>query len=183
MKKGSTSREILMLAIGAVFSVIITAIYEFLKVRPVIQDMAGFINWLWLNVINFKISLWVVILIIFIMLIFKYIFRKPSVIPVTEEEDPDWMKYTGDSINGQNWSWVWEEDVNVKGDFHPKYLNIECDMCRTPMNITRSYRYGDSATCPRCGNTMMEPLIESNVRTLIIDNIRKGIYKSAINRK
>lgn len=97
-----------------------------------------------------------------------------------EEQMPQYLKYTSDTIEQVKFEWEYEKTAD--GKYVVRNLTIICPDCGTSL---RPYPHNyDYYKCPRCnktlsrydrGRTIIKPL--EDVKAVIYDNIKRNIYK------
>lgn len=165
-------KEILISFIGALFGIILTAIYDWVKDKPIFSTVWNFLKWIWFKILEFEIRLWQLILIVFVIYIIRKIIKTKS----NNIENPKFLSYTTDNIHFFNWKWSW--GLNPRNDqWNITDIKPICPKCQTMMHYeysTMYYKY--IADCPRCKFTNNQIAEIKDIEAIIIDNIRRGIY-------
>ncbi len=84
---------------------------------------------------------------------------------INKENNPHFVKYTSDEING----WHWEK--NYEGKYAIEGLHPICQKCNTP--LVQDSIYGYNVKCPRCKSVKNSRIPNSDhIKTIIYDNVR-----------
>ena len=165
----------------SVFGFLLTVGYDILKEKPVFNTIWSILKLTWKGIItflNFDLKVWWILIGIAMIILALYIALKISDAKNSEISQSDILKYTTDVISGWHWEWRWEKGYDRK--FGIEGLHPVCSRCNTP--LVYEERYGD-IICPRCnskpGNKVPD---EDIVKTMIYDNIKKGLYPKACDR-
>jgi len=166
----------------AVFSLLLTIVYDFSKQEPILTTIWKITKWtesFILIVLNFDLRLWWVLLGIVFLTLLLYILAK---IKNTENFKPDFCKYREDKF--KNWTWTWDWEFNKRKEaWVVSKMQAHCPRCETSL-IDLSNEYEAFFECPRCdfqakNNYCDDPF---KIETLILDNLdrkkRKGKYKN-----
>ncbi len=169
--------EIKIAIIGAAFGVIFTAIYDWIKAKPILSTFVSFCKWLWKNIFQVELSIWQILLAIFLFLIIKGIlknFKKETTNDTLDENH--WLNYKEDSIDGVKWKWNWQKNT-MTGKMNIDDLRPVCPNCETPMDLHESGSY-QFADCPRCEKILDRFKSPPKVEAVIIDNIQRNLYSN-----
>lgn len=121
-----------------------------------------------MKIITFKIPLWIILLIIIIVIVVLVVIANFS----TKEVEPEFIKYTEDTINGNTWTWSWKR--NYAGEWNVINLKVKCPKCQFTM-----IEYLDNVfACPMCkfdsrGKKFDEPY---EIESIIIDKVKNKTY-------
>ena len=168
-KKGLLNNAWFQLIIGAlVFSPIGNLIGERFKDIPVLSPILSAFTFVWLRVLNFKIPLWIIGILLFII----YYVNKAINRVVSEKVDnvlPHWLNWKQDRL--KNWNWSWEYQLNGS-----KYiitnLRVICDKCNFKMSETYS-----GHKCPKCDNQIYNVTeFPDEIHDIISQKIMKDDY-------
>ncbi|MCG2612596.1 hypothetical protein LZZ90_13885 [Flavobacterium sp. SM15] len=163
---------------GAFASIIFTAIYDFIKAKPILSTFWNLLKWIWNHIFEFQLKIWQILIFFITIWIIKSIikvFKKPNE-NLTTQNDADWLNYTEDNINGLNWRWKWIKNV-LTHKWNIEDLTIACNKCGTSMHLDDSYVYGKTAECPRCENRIRDYKDLVKIEAIIIDNVKRDMYK------
>ena len=161
----------------AVFSLLLTMGYDFLKQIPILTTLGVGIKWIknvvW-NILNFNIKVWwisvtLILLIAIIYAINKLLSHNNN---KTQSDKPDFYAYKEDKLKNWRWSWNWRFSLK-QNNWTIADLKAHCPNCDTSMiEINDSY-FRLSFSCPRCNFKSDEYLSEDphKISMLIIDNI------------
>lgn len=170
--------EIKIAIIGAAFGVIFTAIYDWIKAKPVLSTFLSLCKLLWENVFQFKLSVWQVFLVLFLFFVIKIVLKKFNKKKANDSFDENhWLKYKEDIFDGVKWKWDWQKNT-VTGKTNIYDLRPLCPDCETQMDIKESGSY-EFADCPRCEYILARFKSPSKVEAVIIDNVQRSIYPNA----
>lgn len=156
----------------ALLSICLTAIYDLIKDKPFLSTLLHVVTWIFeliVSVLTFKLSLWIVILLMVGLWLFIRV-RNLS----KKVIDPDFWNYKRDVFN----KWIWKWDYEFLGSsWDIINLRPHCPNCET-MLINKGSMYHGDVRCPRCNYRATDKEIEStnDTKVLIIDNIQKGAY-------
>jgi hypothetical protein len=153
---------------------ILTVIYDVLKGKQVLSTIANILKTIWSGIIdflNFELKVWWVLVgIVAIVFIFWVIIKIYSVV----SEEPEFTKYTSDTIQGWKWEWSWRK--NYYGKYEIDNLHPICHSCGTA--LARKNDYQNSIYCVRCGmeyNGMELPKID-HVELYIGDTVNRKLF-------
>lgn len=159
--------------VTAIFSFLLTVFYDLIKGKQILSTVSSLLNTIWSAVIsffNFELKVWwvligIVCLFAILWCISKYYDYK--------DNDPPFITYTQDSIQGWNWQWIWQKDLYGKYDI--KNLHPVCSKCDTP--LVNSNRFDASLECLRCGHKYKNYLPDfDNIKIIIADNVHRNMY-------
>jgi hypothetical protein len=170
--KENKSSEYKIAVFGAVIGIILTAIYDFIKEKPILSSLWNILKWIWVNVFEFTVSIWQIILVLIII----YFIKKLK--PKKEKEIPKFLKYVSDEFDEITWKWKWEWNPLTQ-QWNVQNLIPQCNKCGTSAILNESY-VDKYATCPRCENFMNELKSTEKIEAIIIDNIDRELY---LNKK
>lgn len=158
---------------GAILlSMIASFLYDFWKDEPVLSTLNTIFKWVWENVLNANLKIWVII----IMLFFIYTIRKLiSAILKKEEKTISFLDYTTDFIKGTQWKWKWANNM-FEGPVIVE-LTVICEKCQTSMERNSDSHF---ARCPRCDHRQKYYQDTFDIKAIILDNVERGLYKDII---
>ena len=135
-----------------------------------ITDVIKFVYTSIITILNFKIKVWWLLIGVTILILILWILANMNDTKSTEE--PKWLKYTEDVIDGFHWKWEWKNQYDRT--FAIENLHPVCLSCGTPYVTT--YDYHHSLLCPRCKNktNTQIPNID-HIKIIINDNADKMI--------
>jgi hypothetical protein len=167
-------RKFLIISSGSIIcSVIAAGIYDLIKSYPLMTTIKDILIWIWENVINADIKLWIVML-LFLLIYFvnKTIrsLKKNSIV------QPEYLGYKTDKFDGVYWKWDYSYN-HESGNYTIINLSSLCPKCSTRMNYKYGLMNSWEATCPRCQNYIARMKDSRDVTTLIIDNIEREQFK------
>lgn len=124
-----------------------------------------------INLLNFPLKVWWVLLGVLIIILLFYVISKTSNTDAPINTPPEFLSYTKDFIRGFNWEWYWKKDY--EGRYEVVGLHVNCPQCATP------FAYG-SRKCPRCRyyEECAEP-DHSEIEIVIYDNVKRKIQSSS----
>lgn len=160
-------------------AVISSAVYDYIKDKPILSSIKFFFIWIWEHIFEFELRIWQ-ILIILIILLFIYSFTKTD---KNENTAPkNFRDYNRDSIHGTTWIWSWEYDM-FENKWQVRNITPICDNCGTMMKYEFSYGVESTAKCPRCDNRQTKLKDKEIIEALIIDNIHQNLHLDKIKNK
>lgn len=166
-----------------VLAFILTVCYDLVKTKPVLPTILSILLNIWkliLWLLNFQLRVWWVLLGIVGVFFILYILFKVDEMKHSKTNLPPFMKYTKDKILNWKWEWDWEKQYDGKygiGNLHPI-----CPRCNTPLIC--NYERGGTIECPRCHHSERSNIPDiDTVKTLITDNVRKGLIPKGENDK
>jgi len=166
----TTNSEYKIAIFGAAVSIIFTAIYDWIKAKPILYTLKSILGWIWNNIFKFELPVWQIIILLMVVLILNKILKKSPKENI-EENFNDWLNYTEDSFDGLKWKWIWQK---VFGKWNIENLSPICPECGTTME---QYNMMRSATCPRCDHRIYDFKSSSKIEAIIIDNVKRDLYK------
>lgn len=95
-----------------------------------------------LNVLSFKVSVWVVLLVIFIVVLGVSLLKKYASKPTP----PFVTEFTSGIYQNQRWQWNWRWDDEERR-YHVYDLSVMCPKCKTGILTI----YFDGYQCGKCG--------------------------------
>ncbi len=163
----------------AVFSgfigIIFTTVYDLIKSKPVLSTFWNGLKWIWINVFEFELTVWQILLGLGILILIFYTLSLINNNEETIKNRNPWLSYERDKIHNLNWSWDWEKDTR-DGKWTITDLRPICDSCGTKMHFSNSSWSSEYAECPRCELKCYEQKDIRKIEAVIIDNIKRGIY-------
>lgn len=154
---------------------LLTVSYDFLKNKPVLNTITTILTAIWqfaLNILNFELKVWWVLLCIIVLLAIFYV-----IVKISDFRKPDFIKYIKDSINGWHWEWRWEK--NYYGKYSIEDLHPVCPKCDTPLVEKYDHQYDEYNnfhSCLRCNYTTDKRLPDFNhIKVIICDNIKRNL--------
>jgi len=155
----------------AVFSLILTIIYDYAKSKPVLSTILIILNSILgfiLFILNFEVRvLWLLITFaIIILILFVYV-------KYTEEtSEPDFLKYRDDILKKWKWSWNWKWS-SQKRAWIISDLTAHCPECKTPLIFTSNVMT-TRFDCPRCDFSSKYYIEDPHkIERVILDNINR----------
>lgn len=155
----------------AVFSLLLTMGYDYSKSKPILTTIWSILKWIGnfiLNILNFDLKVWwlIVGVLIFILIIF--------IISKFQKQDsfnPDFYNYREGRFKKWRWTWTWEWN-NSKNAWQISNMKAHCPNCDTPL-IEHSNIYGLSFDCPRCDFRASDSECDEphKIERIILDNI------------
>ncbi|HLO72687.1 MAG TPA: hypothetical protein VK164_02010 [Flavobacterium sp.] len=173
MKKENLS-EYKIAVFSAFISILFTAIYDWLKQKPLLTTLLDIIKWLWKNIFEFEIKIWLLLIIIIVYKISKIIiksFNKPKNITTTSKS---FINYSEETIDGIKWKWKWEKNP-LTGKINIQDLKPICNKCGTSMDLNEN-GYKVYADCPRCDNEISNFKDTQKIEAIIIDNVQRDLF-------
>lgn len=170
MKKLIKDKIFIGIITGLVFPILASIIYDLIKSKTLFSTIWDVLKWIYsliMTILTFKIPLWVILLIIIIIIVILIIIAK---LPIKEE--PEFIKYTKDTIRGNTWTWSW--DKNYAGEWHVINLKVKCPKCQSTMIEYQDYIFA----CPMCkfdtvGKEFDKPY---EIKSIIIDKVKNNTY-------
>lgn len=155
---------------------IITLLIDLVTAEQLFSTIGNVLSFIWKAVISFlniELKLWWVLVGIAILFLILILWSKLIESSSAKQIEPEFIKYTKDTILQYRWNWVWEKDLY--GKYKIENLHPICRECETPLTITYS-GYG-RLKCLRCGEVYTDELPEEeNVKMLIADNVRRKYF-------
>lgn len=172
----TTSSEIKIAIVGAAATVVFTAIWDWIKQKPILTTLINILKWLWQNIFEFRFALWQILALLIIYKIIRTLIKKTVKETQTENKN-EWLNYTEDDIDGIKWKWFWQK--NALGKWNIENLRPICNKCGTSMKLHEIGSY-DYADCPRCEKSISEFKSPNKVEDIIIDNVHRNLYLDKI---
>lgn len=174
MNKEHWTKSAWAISIGtAIFSLLLTIIYDYSKDNPILTTVLKIFNWIrnlvW-TFLNLDIKLWWIIASVFLIILIIVFFDK---IKSEEKIKPDFYDYREGTFKRWRWTWSWNWNA-TKNAWTISDMEAHCPNCDTPM-IDYSNRYKLNFDCPRCefqatDNRCDEP---HKIERIILDNISR----------
>lgn len=161
----------------------ITIVYDIVKNKPVFSTIVFAMKWLYtfiLSILNFNLKVWWVILGILGCIFILYIIYKFQ--EFNENNQPEFLRYTKDTIQGWKWEWHWEKDYT--GKYAVENLHPICINCDSPLVNKNDYQ--GNLYCVRCGRQRSPHNMPDfkHIEAYIYDNVRKDLFpKEQVNCK
>lgn len=159
---------------GAIVSFVIPFIVDFFKNISFGTTITSAFLWFCNNVLNFKLSLWVFVLIFIGLLFVSEVYRKIRLnnkeSEMKEQGKPSFLNYTADVFEGVIWSWEYNWQL---GTYKVVELSPECS-CGTKTEL-EDY-WVDRARCPNCSKTFKSLKSIRDIELIIIDKIKKNKF-------
>ncbi len=133
---------------SGIILLIVASVKDFISKLPVLTTISRIISFVWNDILNYKISLWIVLLVTVVIKIARLInarWKKPILndVVVPESEDPPFINYRRDRLKSWTWSW----DYNIRGNnFEIINLIPICEKCNMKMLNSANSLF----TCPNC---------------------------------
>jgi len=155
----------------AIFSLLVTVLYDYFKKQPVLTTIWSILKWtgniIW-EFLNFDFKVWWLIVVALLLISFVIIVDK-----VKKEETfkPDFYSYREDKFKRWKWTWNWKFDNRQKA-WIISDLQAHCPKCDTPM-INHSNMYSLFFDCPRCDFKKRDEECDEphKIERIILDNI------------
>ena len=164
----------------AIFSLLLTMVYDYLKEKPVLTTIwiiaKYFVN-LFCIILDFNIKVWWIIVAVILFVVIVFLIGK---LKKEHTLKPDFYNYREGKFKKWRWTWGWKFDIS-KNVWLISDLIAHCPNCDTPM-INNSSRYELSFDCPRCDFEAIDYQCDEphKIERIIIDNInRKEIDKKS----
>lgn len=165
-----TRNELKNAVLGAIMGIFATAVWDCLRDIPLFSTLIKISKWVWINILNFTIPFWILILIVIFWKILKLTFFKRG----TERNNSlEFLNYNEDDFDGLKWRWQWKK--NSSGKYNVDNLTIVCSKCQTPMKFDA---FSNCYICPRCNKRIRDFKSPYDVESVIIDNLNRGIINS-----
>ena len=168
MKKSS---EYKLAIFSAFIGVIFTAIYDWVKEKPIFSTLWNSLKWIWKNIFEYELKLWVILCITIPLFLIRKIIKSAK--PIDVPNRADWLNYTNDSIDKLEWKWRWR--LSGSNKYSIDDLKPICPKCGTSMDLTESSF--SLASCPRCDNYLTDIKNSQKIEAIILDNIDRNLYK------
>ena len=155
----------------------LTVLYDILKGKQILTTIAIVLKSIWsciINFFNFDLKVWWVLVGIIAIVFILWIVAEIS---STINEEPNFTKYTEDTIQGWKWKWYWKK--NYYGKYEIENLHPVCDSCGTALAYKHDYQ--NNLYCVRCGrmyNSDKLP-IENHIKIYIGDNVDRGLIPNS----
>lgn len=161
----------------AIFSALIgisfTAIYDFIKEKPILSTFWKFLKWIWVNIFEFQVSIWQILIALFIIILILFL------IPDKKNPTPDFLDYTTDTFEDIIWRWKWQW-ISYRKEWNVKDLIPLCIKCGTATTLEETISSHDYANCPRCNQRMTRIKKKNKIEAIIIDNLDRKIHLEKI---
>lgn len=156
--------------IGAISSVLLTAVYDWIREKPILTTVQFILDWLYYQLLLREVPLWIVLGGIFA----AFVSRK-----LQDEyfnKSPDFTNYNSDKIKAQIYKWSWRK--NSFGKWQITDLRVLCEKCDTEtFEIYAAGRFIGEVECPRCDHKMANISNKGKIETIILDNISRDNKK------
>lgn len=164
---------------GLILSVILSVINDFVKKEQVfstINTILSTICKVLLEILNYRIKVWWLLVGIIILILIIFIFVRYLDYTHRNSIEPEFLEYTQDIILGYTWKWNWQKDIY--GKYYIENLCPICSQCHTPL-IEELIGYGIHYKCLRCNREYYENMPDfDNVKMMIADNVRRKYFPS-----
>jgi hypothetical protein len=152
----------------ASISIVAAGIYDLIKSYPLMTTIKDILIWIWENIINADIKLWIVLLLFLLMYTVSRIIRSLN---KNSHTQPEYLGYKTDQFDGYTWKW----DYNYQsGAYNINNLIPLCPKCNTRMHYNFGLLNSWEAKCPRCRYQNARMRDRKDIVALIIDNVDKG---------
>ena len=172
-----TKKEYYLTFLGAFAPLLLTWIIDLVTSKPSFTTVKSIYYW-FVDLINYKIPVWVFIIILIIIFIILFIINNVKI------ERESFKNYKTDTIDGYNWSWEYRYD-NTAGHNIIHHLKPMCNNCNTYLiieyDMDDNFKNIEVTFCPRCKQRRKFKTTISTVEAIIIDNIQKQSYKTNMN--
>lgn len=162
----------------AIFSLLLTIGYDYLKAKPVLTTIWAIIKYianLFWTILNFDLKVWwiivtVLLFILGVVLIDKF-YKKEDI------SKPDFYSYREGRFKKWRWTWGWNWNIG-KNAWIITDMKAHCPKCDTSM-IDYSNRYELRFDCPRCDFKASNYECDEphKIERIIIDNIERQRVK------
>ena len=166
--KENKSSEYKIALFGAIIGIVLTAIYDLVKEKPILSSLWNIFKWIWKNIFEFTVSIWQILA---VLLLF-YLIKKLK--PKKETDIPPFLKYVTDEFDEITWKWKWKWNPLTQ-QWNVQDLIPLCNKCGTSTLLNEEYA-DKYATCPRCENFMNKLKSTDKIEAIIIDNIDRKLY-------
>ncbi len=157
---------------GVISGIILTVICDLIKDISVLSTLQTILKFLWsciVNILNFNIKVWWILIAIAVIFVALLIIAKIYDTKL-ENNSKSFLSYTSDYLVGYSWEWTWKKDWD--GKYGVENLHPVCTKCKTPLVPTDAFR--DKMKCLRCGDVMYhDQSKEKDALVLIYDNAKK----------
>lgn len=159
----------------AIFSLILTVIYDLSKEKPILSTVWRFIIWIWdllISFLNLNLKIWWIIIGVAILIFILFVIDKFKKV---ESSLPDFYSYTEDKIKQWKWTWKWVWNID-KNAWMLSDMQAHCPDCDTPLIDNSNAMFGLSFDCPRCnykasGYNQCDE--QDKIERIIFDNIER----------
>jgi hypothetical protein len=165
----------------AIFSLLLTMGYDYLKEKPILSTVLLFVKWAgkigW-SILNFDLKVWWLIIVILFFILAIYIISK---FPKEPASKPDFHDFREGKFKNWKWSWEWELN-NSKNAWVISNMKAHCPNCHTPM-IDQSTIYELRFNCPRCDFSATDGQCDQayKIERIILDDIERKRRESKSN--
>lgn len=159
---------------------IASAFYDKTKNIPVLAPVTQFLNFIWIDIFNFKISLYIAFIILIVTIIgvrnyWKFQNGLSDIYSSLPPEAPkvDFLNWTKGSF--KNWTWTWKWILNTKfNTYVVSNLIPICDKCGYKMKGDPGYAI---YKCPNCDNIYAKNYeSSSDIASIIEQKLENGDY-------
>ena len=157
----------------AIFSLLLTMIYDYSKERPILttvwETLKWIINVIW-TILDFDLKVWWVVGFVIISILILIVISKLN---RGEISKPDFYSYRQDKLKRWTWTWNWHWD-DTRNSWIISDLKAHCPKCNTPM-IEHSSIYSLSFNCPRCEFYARDGECDETykIERIILDNVNR----------
>ena len=162
--------EIKIALIGAAAGVVFTAIYDWIKNKPLLSTLKNFLGWIWNNIFQATFSVWQILIGIILIFTIRFFAKK---INSNETVQTGWLEYTEDVFDNLKWKWRWRK--SSFGYWNVYDISPTCNKCGTKMNISGYSSF--HANCPRCDNSIDNLKSTDKIEAIILDNVERKLYR------
>lgn len=166
-----------LILITTVLGFISTVISDSLQDKPVFSTIGVVIQAVWnfiVSFLNFELRVWWVLIGIIALIAVMYVWYKIESTKNSIPNQPPFIEYTKDCIDGWHWKWKWE--VRWDGKYSIEQLHPVCPQCDTPL-VQDDDNYL-SKKCLRCKFRTRDELPNyDHIKVIISDNIMRGFDK------
>lgn len=158
--------------LAPIITTIIVACFKRVNIIEAIQLIFNFMEYIF----NYKISIWVIIMTLSIIVIVFYCYIK--ITHISEEPKPKWLNYTQDTYKKWIFKWTYEKNY---GKYSIENLQPVCS-CGCGLiqksQINSIYYGGGILYCPKCNSTYatIDNEIINEFKTILYHNIETGNY-------
>ncbi len=167
------------LAFGpVVLTSILTILVDWIRKKPILTTLWIIVQWLYrkvINLLNFEIKVWWILIFLIVAVlalrIAVYIYDK-----IHPQEEPEYLKYTSDFIDGWELEWEWEKGPH--NSYRITNFRPVCQYCGT--SLAPKYGSHGPFKCFRCGNEYEKSWAGADIYKNII---LESVYKKERSKK
>ncbi|MGY4540055.1 hypothetical protein ACVW0P_004497 [Mucilaginibacter sp. UYNi724] len=156
-----------------------SAIYDHTKDIPIITPILSVFKYVWVNVFNFNIPLYLVVIAFTILIVGmkNYLTFKDKIPEIYASlevvKEPDYINYTEGKLKKWTWTWNWKYN-SISDSYSISDLVPICNRCTYKMKGDIGFAI---YTCPNCDNMYADYYeLSSDIRNVILQKIERGDY-------